>query len=482
MRDPLISTCRWVAVAVAGLIAVGAFAGIGSAQESVDRIAISAPDTVEKSRRFEVGYSGPLKDGDQIQIAWPRSSTEDYIRSILVDADGEAGRLTAPGELGIYELRYYSASRRAVLAARAIEVVPPEIALEVPDSVGLGASYKIVWSGPASPGDRIEIVRTGFLQSGDAVQTLDLPPDGRPLELQAPIDTGNYEVRYVTGSDDAVSVTRELKVTPVPVRLEAQDGIVAGARFTVRWQGPAAPLDQIRLWEADDGPGRPLQAAAVWTPERPVTLTAPLEPGRYRIGYWSAQSETVLQETAIRVTATRVSATLNAPRSVEGGGRIPVAWTGPGAPFDEIEVARPEMPAGEHISSVLMPPAGINAEIEAPVTAGVYELRYWSSRERAVLAQRQISVTTPGVSLSIVGRVTAGTPFSVDWRGPAGHGDELRVTTPGAAPESAFYSVLLAHAGRPALLEAPDEAGTYQLRYWSGQARSVLATAILRVE
>ena len=66
---------------------------------------------------FELGYSGPLQEGDQLQLAWPGSAPGASIRSVLVAADGTPRRMIAPAERGVYAVRYWLPSRNATTSA-----------------------------------------------------------------------------------------------------------------------------------------------------------------------------------------------------------------------------------------------------------------------------------------------------------------------------------------------------------------------------
>jgi len=85
-------------------------------------------------------------------------------------------------------------------ASPASAALPPEslapATLQIPGHVTAGASFDVAWTGPDNPGDFITIVRA------------DAPPahyenrtetrHGSPLALLAPMETGAFEVRYVT--------------------------------------------------------------------------------------------------------------------------------------------------------------------------------------------------------------------------------------------------------------------------------------------
>ena len=82
--------------------------------------------------------------------------------------------------------------------------------------------------------------------------------------------------------------------------LEAPASVAAGARFTVTWQGPNDEEDFITIVPADAETGS-YGDYAYTADGNPVTLTAPQEPGAYKVRYVLGRSEDTLASEPITV-------------------------------------------------------------------------------------------------------------------------------------------------------------------------------------
>jgi len=434
---------------------------------------IGAPASVDQQAEFTVAYEGPKEEGDQIQIAWPGSRPGQYIRNVRVSADGRPAHFTAPAESGDYELRYWLPSRGKVIAQAPIRVEEVGVKLDVPDKVDQGIEFEVAWTGHADPNGTIEIVPRDGGAPFSAVRAR-----GSPVKLDAPAKPGTYLVRYRVA--DAVGATREVAVAEKPVRLGAPVTVPGGADFEVTWSGPAASFDEIQIAPAPTPDGSRIEYARATDPALPAVLTAPLQTGQYELRYWSSRSKTVMARRPISVSA--VSAAIEAPASIEGGAPLTVQWSGPGARFDEIHIAPAGAANGEAATRADIGTGG-KVTLSAPLSPGSYEARYWSGTWRAVLARRALTVLAPRVTLNVPGaRASAGGRFAVTWTGPGGRYDDIRIARPGSAPEESIHAARVDRAGETIELLAPQEPGTYEIRYWSDSGRRVLATATVTVE
>jgi Ca-activated chloride channel family protein len=428
---------------------------------------VQAPDSIEAASDLTVAYEGPKEDGDQIQIAWAGSRPGQNITSVRVTGDGKPAHFLAPSESGDYEVRYWLPSRGKVIAQRPLRVTEAAVKLRVPESIGRGAEFEVAWSGHVDLNGVIEIVpqNGGAPLSGARLRDL-----GGTVKLDAPPTAGTYTLRYRVA--DNTLATAALTVSESDVGFDVPANIAGGSDFVVKWKGPAAYYDEIQLASPSTADGSRIEYARASDPSEPVTLSAPLQAGKYEVRYWSSRGRSVLARTTVDVSS--VSATVDAPGSVAGSAPISVAWTGPGSRFDEIQIAPANAAPGDAVARADVGEGPVT--LAAPAEAGDYEIRYWSGAWRATLARRNLSVSAPSASLSVAGAVTAGAKFSVTWQGPAGRYDDIRVAAPGSAPDAAIHAARVGAPGTPVEVLAPKEPGTYQLRYWSDRARKVLAT------
>jgi Ca-activated chloride channel family protein len=221
-------------------------------------------------------------------------------------------------------------------------------------------------------------------------------------------------------------------------------------------------------------------------------VVAPAVPGDYQLRYYNGDNREVLATRPLRVVAVEVS--LDAPASVPMASRITVGWTGPGARFDELQLFDPAAKGGDGrlVDSQRVATdkgaAQKQATVVAPAVPGQYELRYYNGDNRTVLATRPITVTAIEVSLQAPDRAPVDSPITVRWTGPGATFDNIEIHDPAARNGEGQLVVNRrittdpGYARREATLRTPKVPGTYQLRYYNGDNRAVLATRPLIVE
>jgi Ca-activated chloride channel family protein len=305
------------------------------------------------------------------------------------------------------------------------------------------------------------------------------------VELSAPGQPGTYELRYWNGTDRTVLATRPLEVTEALVSLTPEDGVLAGKAFVTDWIGPGAKYDDLEIWDmsANGGAGQKLFSRRLVQDDlqnQRATLPAPATPGKYELRYWNGENKTVLAAIPLEVGALEVS--LDAPAQVGQGIEVVVAWQGPGARYDDVQIFDPsEGSAGKVLRSARV---GRNdaqqVALAAPVRQGTYELRYWNGESKAVLATRPIEVVPIEIGLDGPGTVATGTAFAVSWKGPGARYDEVQIFDP--AQNKSVSSRRVRDSGGTVSIKAPKEPGAYILRYWNGDNKAVLADQPLTVE
>ncbi|MBI6631020.1 hypothetical protein JAO82_14195, partial [Pontibaca sp. S1109L] len=97
-------------------------------------VAISGPETVTTGAAFDVSWSSSIHNRDYVTIVPAGTKEGDYGAYIRVGEKTE-GRLTAPAETGLYELRYVLNEGRRTLASAPIEVVGAEVGISGPETV-----------------------------------------------------------------------------------------------------------------------------------------------------------------------------------------------------------------------------------------------------------------------------------------------------------------------------------------------------------
>lgn len=370
----------------------------------------------------------------------------------------------------------------------------PEAVLDAPDSVEIGRTFTIGWQGPGERRDVIEMhdpeARQGEGLRVGAKRVVNGDMDARTVDLIAPVRPGSYELRYMwQGDRKAALATRAIEVIEAPVSLDAPANVAIGRTFTVEWVGPGARRDTIRIFDATarQGDGKVLREKRLVNDDfdnRKISLQAPAEPGFYELQYYSGDGREVLAARQIEVLEAPVS--LDAPDEVAMGRSFEIGWQGPGARRDTVELFDETADAGRGkvVSSVRIVNGDMDAQtvrLNAPTQPGDYLLRYYNGDNRAVLATRPVTVVELPVSLEAADEVGIGMSFDVSWEGPGARRDaiELYDAEADAGRGKVLYSKRIVNGDMDAqivALIAPTETGEYQLRYFNGDSRAVLAT------
>ncbi len=240
---------------------------------------------------------------------------------------------------------------------------------------------------------------------------------------------------------------------------------------------PVSPL----VWEVFDMAGNQIVDAI----EAPSVI-AQLPAGDYRVQVYRVTAETehggtfvvqagVDQTVIIPLPQLIPEASLTAPESAPIRSIVSVEWTGPGAEGDYIQLAladrsmavsRAELDVGNFVS------------ITMPAAPGDYVFQYVHAAMNAVLAEATISVTPPPVQITAPASAVAGSTIQVQWFGAFVQGDFIAAGHPG---QQTYATHAQTSDGNPVDLRVPSQPGQYELRYYQGRGREVLATVILDV-
>lgn len=343
-------------------------------------------------------------------------------------------------------------------------------------SAAVGSKLQVHWTGPAAQGDFVSIDAAG---APDHVYgPYAYPSRGNPLTLLVPTTSGNYEIRYHAGASGyRVLAKTPLTVTDVAATLEAASTVEVGGSLQVTWKGPNNQGDFISI-DPDGAPDRTYGNYAYPAKGNPVAVRAPDKPGNYLLRYHLANSYRVIGSVPLKVGG--AAATLEFPPSAQAGGTLSVAWTGPGRQGDFISidaVGAPDRTYGNYA----YPAKGNPVEIRVPDDPAEYVVRYHLASSYSVIGSAPLKVDAVTASLTAPAKVPARSIFEVTWKGPDNSGDFVTIVAATAKEKEFGASNGYTQRGNPVRLEAPRAAGTYELRYITGQSNRTLARSTITV-
>ncbi|KLK90338.1 hypothetical protein AA309_26090 [Microvirga vignae] len=352
-------------------------------------------------------------------------------------------------------------------------------------SVPATGTLEVKWAGPNGKDDYIVFARP----NGDALETrhYSYTHDGNPLKVRVPGEPGEYELRYVSDVSGAILARVKITATPVSATLDAPAKGTAGSEISVTFTGPNAAEDWVGL--AKTGTDANTFEAGAWVYAdngSPARLRLPAEPGSYEVRYVSGLDPKILAAKKIEVVP--ASATVTAPARGMAGTTIRVGFTGTGGGDTFIGVVKKRAEEGSWISGAYERPEGQQVSLRLPSEPGPYEVRFVleSNGTYKVLASTPIDVEPAVGSVSAPDQVERGGEVTVAFDGPKGEGDFITIVPVGAAPD-AFTDYQNASPDKSSVtLDAPEEAGAYEVRYVMmapGEAGNlVIARKPLRVE
>ncbi|MDP9196407.1 MAG: VWA domain-containing protein [Pseudomonadota bacterium] len=166
------------------------------------------------------------------------------------------------------------------------------------------------------------------------------------------------------------------------------------------------------------------------------------------------------------------------PAQVPLSGAFSVSWTGQAGSGDFLQIIRPaaEGRAEQTLfsSDVLKTPP---VTLKAPEWAGVYEVRYIHGATQAVAGRASLAVRQPEVTLAVPAAVVVAAPFQITWTGPGNAGDYVTIVK-ADAPVGTWLSYQETARGNPLTLMAPDQPGTWELRYSTAKGNILARQAI----
>jgi hypothetical protein len=203
----------------------GSYRVIGQTALTVGRVAAEVTVAAEAQAGSEVSvtWQGPNAALDYVSVDLEGAPDDDYGTYAYTSA-GNPLALRLPEEPGSYVVRYHMGQSNAVIGSAPIRVLPNTATVQGPASVVGSTEFQVSWTGPDNSGDYVTIVPAG----AEPREYLDYAytREGATLTLEAPLDAGPHELRYMTGRSRQVLASVAITVTPgaVPGRLRVLGG------------------------------------------------------------------------------------------------------------------------------------------------------------------------------------------------------------------------------------------------------------------
>lgn len=259
---------------------------------------LDAAGSVGLDSPLSITWTGPNNAGDFLTIV-ERNAPDRTYGPYTNTSQGSPLTVRAPPVAGDGEIRYLTGQGGKVLARRPVKITTPEVTLAAPAEGIAGANVTVTWTGPANSGDYITVVAKDRPdgQSGNYV-TLS---SSAPVKLRLPMDSGEAEIRYVTGRGAKVIGRRAIRIVAAEVSLSAPAAAAVNAPISVTWIGPANEGDFVTI-VARGSPDSQVGNYTLTHRPSPLTIAAPKSPGEAELRYLSGQGQKILARRPITIT------------------------------------------------------------------------------------------------------------------------------------------------------------------------------------
>lgn len=251
--------------------------------------------------------------------------------------------------------------------------------------------------------------------------------------------------------DRSASSLRRPAASGAAASITAPDSAPGGSIVRVTFEVPRKGSDYIRVLDADGN-----LRTEVGVGEDPfVDIRMPFEPGPHYLVYLS-NLHTEIGRRPITITEAPVSIT--APDSAPAGSVIDVAWTGPGAWYDYIQLVDAD---GKRLSEVAIGSGTSPVSLHLPWATGDFALVY-KFETNDVIFSRPITLTETPISINAPDSVQVGTSLTITWVGPNAIYDNIQLVNVDT-DEGHGYGYTQGNDSMDWTM--PDTPGNYEFRY-----------------
>ena len=276
----------------------------------------------------------------------------------------------------------------------------------------------------------------------------------------------------------------KVKEAPKPVvqdpgkaNLQGPAQVRVGQSFQVKWQGPDSKNDHVAM-AAKGSKDSEIITYAYTKTGNPVKLTAPGDKGDYELRYVHGHTGKVIGRAPIKVLPVQASVQTTATAQVAQ--QLQVKWSGPGYRGDYVGIARPDQKPNEYVHYTYVS-QGNPLNLQAPADPGKYQVRYILGQGEKLLAKTDVEIKPASAIVQAPATADMGAKFKVSWQGPGNASDYISIASPGQ-PGDEYRHYVYVSTGNPVILQAPSQAGQYEVRYILGLGNKLLAKVPIEIK
>lgn len=180
-------------------------------------VTITGPDQIRASDAVNVEWTGAVNANDYITLV-PMGTADEKFGEYFVVRDTTSGKLKAPEETGLYELRYILREGTRVLARHPVEVLPADAALNTgatiaaPDTGAPGSTIDVTWQVESSSADQRITLARGNQAIFTWLQAVKITDGATTAQITLPPEAGVYELRFLDVSGQEVLARKVITV------------------------------------------------------------------------------------------------------------------------------------------------------------------------------------------------------------------------------------------------------------------------------
>lgn len=161
-------------------------------------VSLQAPAQARAGTEVAVQWQGPANRGDYVAVAEPNSESKQYLSYVSLRPDSKI-KSRMPDTPGSYVIRYVSAAKKHIWAETELQVLPQTYQLRAPSQVAPDSRFSVTWEQSGNRGDYIGVFKQGA--DNNTYESYAYTNDRKSRDLTAPAESGQYEIRYISGQE-----------------------------------------------------------------------------------------------------------------------------------------------------------------------------------------------------------------------------------------------------------------------------------------